>query len=75
MIVPTCQRSTFDLVRVGESIENEKDRLLERVSSADEHERTDGAIISEALVLFAVYGMGQSSLRPLDSRWALGRLH
>eukprot|EP00854_Cymbomonas_tetramitiformis_P005610 gene5610-6795_t len=29
LIVPTCQNSEVDLVRVGEEIENEKDRLLE----------------------------------------------
>ncbi|KAK9802671.1 hypothetical protein WJX73_003630 [Symbiochloris irregularis] len=30
LIVPTFQRSTLDLVRMGEAIEAEKDRLLER---------------------------------------------
>ncbi|GFR40709.1 hypothetical protein Agub_g1315 [Astrephomene gubernaculifera] len=30
LIVPTCQRSTVDLVKTGENVENEKDRLLER---------------------------------------------
>lgn len=29
-IIPTCQRSDLDLVRTGEGIEQEKDRLLER---------------------------------------------
>ncbi len=31
-VIPTCQRSDIDLVRTGEVVENEKDRLLERVS-------------------------------------------
>ncbi len=30
-MIPTCQRSDIDLVRFGEVIEQEKDRLLERV--------------------------------------------
>merc|ERR1712216_783603 len=30
LIVPTCQNSAVDLVRVGEEVETEKDRLLER---------------------------------------------
>lgn len=30
-VIPTCQRSDIDLVRTGEVVENEKDRLLERV--------------------------------------------
>eukprot|EP00238_Polyblepharides_amylifera_P014948 CAMPEP_0196580022 /NCGR_PEP_ID=MMETSP1081-20130531/26406_1 /TAXON_ID=36882 /ORGANISM="Pyramimonas amylifera, Strain CCMP720" /LENGTH=176 /DNA_ID=CAMNT_0041899773 /DNA_START=37 /DNA_END=567 /DNA_ORIENTATION=- len=30
LIIPTCQNSAVDLVRVGEEIETEKDRLLER---------------------------------------------
>ena len=29
--VPTCQHSDVDLVRTGDAIEQEKDRLLERV--------------------------------------------
>ncbi|KAK3263999.1 hypothetical protein CYMTET_27235 [Cymbomonas tetramitiformis] len=29
LIVPTCQNSAVDLVKVGEDVENEKDRLLE----------------------------------------------
>lgn len=32
LIVPTCQNSDVDLVRVGDEIEEEKDRLLEVVS-------------------------------------------
>ena len=32
LIVPTFQRSTLDLVKMGEVIEKEKDRLLEVVS-------------------------------------------
>jgi hypothetical protein len=31
LIIPTCQHSDLDLVRVGEAVEDEKDRLLERV--------------------------------------------
>lgn len=31
LVVPTCQQADYDLVRTGEKIENEKDRLLERV--------------------------------------------
>eukprot|EP00232_Nephroselmis_pyriformis_P012742 CAMPEP_0182899376 /NCGR_PEP_ID=MMETSP0034_2-20130328/28042_1 /TAXON_ID=156128 /ORGANISM="Nephroselmis pyriformis, Strain CCMP717" /LENGTH=170 /DNA_ID=CAMNT_0025033403 /DNA_START=29 /DNA_END=541 /DNA_ORIENTATION=+ len=30
LIVPTCQKSALDVVRVGDEIEEEKDRLLER---------------------------------------------
>ena len=30
-MIPTCQRSDIDLVRFGDVIEQEKDRLLERV--------------------------------------------
>ena len=30
LIVPTCQNSDIDLVKVGEEVETEKDRLLER---------------------------------------------
>ncbi|EFJ48663.1 hypothetical protein VOLCADRAFT_90862 [Volvox carteri f. nagariensis] len=30
LIVPTCQHATVDLVKTGENVENEKDRLLER---------------------------------------------
>ena len=33
LAVPTCQHSDVDLVRTGEKIEQEKDRLLERVRS------------------------------------------
>jgi hypothetical protein len=33
LIVPTCQQADYDLVRTGEKIDTEKDRLLERVSS------------------------------------------
>jgi hypothetical protein len=33
LVVPTCQQADYDLVRTGEKIDNEKDRLLERVSS------------------------------------------
>lgn len=32
LVVPTCQQADYDLVRTGEKIEGEKDRLLERVS-------------------------------------------
>lgn len=32
LIIPTCQNSEVDLVRTGEVIEEEKDRLLENVS-------------------------------------------
>jgi hypothetical protein len=31
LIVPTCQQADYDLVRTGEKIDLEKDRLLERV--------------------------------------------
>jgi hypothetical protein len=31
LIIPTCQHSDIDLVRTGEKVEDEKDRLLERV--------------------------------------------
>jgi hypothetical protein len=31
LIVPTCQRSDLDLVKMGDVVEGEKDRLLERV--------------------------------------------
>jgi len=44
LVVPTCQRSDMDLVRVGDVIEDEKDRLLEKArrytSSAPDHMRT-----------------------------------
>lgn len=30
LIVPTCQQADYDLVRTGEKIDTEKDRLLER---------------------------------------------
>ncbi|GLC38013.1 hypothetical protein PLESTB_000446100 [Pleodorina starrii] len=30
LVVPTCQHATLDLVKTGENVENEKDRLLER---------------------------------------------
>jgi len=30
LVIPTCQRSVVDLVQMGEAIETEKDRLLER---------------------------------------------
>lgn len=33
LVIPTCQRSGVDLVRWGEVIEDEKDRLLEKVHS------------------------------------------
>jgi hypothetical protein len=33
LVVPTCQQADYDLVRTGEKIDTEKDRLLERVSS------------------------------------------
>ena len=32
LVVPTCQQADYDLVRTGEKIDCEKDRLLERVS-------------------------------------------
>jgi hypothetical protein len=31
LIVPTCQNSAVDLVQMGDEVETEKDRLLERV--------------------------------------------
>ena len=31
LIVPTCQRSAMDLVKVGEDVDIEKDKLLEQV--------------------------------------------
>jgi hypothetical protein len=31
LVVPTCQQADYDLVRTGEKIDTEKDRLLERV--------------------------------------------
>lgn len=31
LIIPTCQRSDIDLVNIGHKVEDEKDRLLERV--------------------------------------------
>ena len=34
LVVATCQQARHDLVRVGDMIEAEKDRLLEVVSSA-----------------------------------------
>ena len=34
LIVPTCQQADYDLVRTGEKIDTEKDRLLERVRPA-----------------------------------------
>lgn len=34
LIVPTCQRAECDLVKTGEVVDNEKDRLLERVRRA-----------------------------------------
>eukprot|EP00959_Pyramimonas_sp_CCMP1952_P358529 7506968-Pyramimonas_sp.AAC.1 len=37
LIIPTCQNSAVDLVRVGEEVETEKDRLLERVRSKAQH--------------------------------------
>jgi hypothetical protein len=33
LVVPTCQQADYDLVRTGEKIDTEKDRLLERVGS------------------------------------------
>ncbi|KAI8473629.1 MAG: methylmalonic aciduria and homocystinuria type D protein [Monoraphidium minutum] len=30
LVVPTCQRSDLDLVKTGEAVDDEKDRLLER---------------------------------------------
>ena len=33
LVIPTCQRSDLDLVRVGDVIEDEKDRLLEKARS------------------------------------------
>lgn len=34
LVVPTCQQADYDLVRTGDKIESEKDRLLERVRSS-----------------------------------------
>jgi hypothetical protein len=31
LVVPTCQQADHDLVRTGEKVDQEKDRLLERV--------------------------------------------
>jgi hypothetical protein len=33
LVVPTCQHATLDLVKTGEAVDDEKDRLLERVSA------------------------------------------
>ncbi|KIY94315.1 hypothetical protein MNEG_13646 [Monoraphidium neglectum] len=30
LVVPTCQHATLDLVKTGEAVDDEKDRLLER---------------------------------------------
>lgn len=32
LVIPTCQHAVMDLVQRGERVEEEKDRLLERVS-------------------------------------------
>ena len=32
LIVPTCQRAAMDLVKVGEDVDVEKDKLLEQVT-------------------------------------------
>jgi hypothetical protein len=32
LVIPTCQHAVVDLVQMGERVETEKDRLLERVS-------------------------------------------
>jgi hypothetical protein len=31
LVIPTCQHAAVDLVQMGERVETEKDRLLERV--------------------------------------------
>ena len=31
LVIPTCQRSAMDMVQTGERVDEEKDRLLERV--------------------------------------------
>ncbi len=35
LIVPTCQRAALDLVRTGEDVDTEKDKLLEQVMHED----------------------------------------
>ena len=42
LIVPTCQHAEVDLVRTGEAVEGEKDRLLERVSVGLTHRPNGG---------------------------------
>lgn len=34
LVIPTCQHAQLDLVQTGEKVEEEKDRLLENVSTA-----------------------------------------
>ncbi len=40
LIVPTCQRSTMDLVRTGEDVDVEKDKLLEQVRAPNGRSRS-----------------------------------
>jgi hypothetical protein len=37
LVVPTCQQAALDLVKTGEKVDVEKDRLLERVCLARAH--------------------------------------
>ena len=41
-LVPTCQHSKMDLVKVGDDVEKEKDYCLEKVRAAGAHARDAG---------------------------------
>lgn len=50
LIITTSQRATQDLVRVGESIELEKDQLLEKVTALE----TQDKVVMHVASLFKV---------------------
>lgn len=78
LLVPTCQQATVDLVNVGPRIEDEKDRLLERVWFLKGRRRTPDFPRSYPLLfatLSAVHGVCQAGVRAADGAGTLGRLY
>lgn len=74
LIVPTCQQADYDLVRTGEKVELEKDRLLERVRGDGGSSSSAGSIAFAPEQSAARQNRAETAPRLLDwVRWQ--RLH
>ena len=62
IVIPTMQCSQEDLVRIGDAVENEKDRLLERVSNCCICFLFCRVFLITDVLIFKVYGVGERDL-------------